>query len=175
MSLEPTLVELLESGVVKLRLRASDKGSLNNRHPYTGRATTARIHGPKGCRVTFFDDQQFREGENYVTIEKRVSGPVEVPLASNFVGAKDAAGERIYMGKTPEYSWIFFRRRKPEWWQKLIRDIPGGQFIFDRLARELESSNDPRVQGAVKVVKVVGAPTDENYRVDNCSSVRFGE
>jgi hypothetical protein len=175
MSLEPTLVELLESGVVKLRLRASDKGSLNNRQPYTGRATTARIHGPKGCRVTFFDHQQFWEGENYVTIEKRVSGPVEVPLASNFVGAKDAAGERIYMGKTPEYSWIFFRRRKPEWWQKLIRDIPGGQFIFDRLARELESSNDPRVQGAVKVVKVVGAPTDENYRVDNCSSVRFGE
>jgi hypothetical protein len=37
---------------VKLRLRASDKGSLNNRRPYTGRATTARIHGPKGCRVT---------------------------------------------------------------------------------------------------------------------------
>jgi hypothetical protein len=23
--------------------------------------------------------------------------------------------------------------------------------------------------------KIVGKPTDENYRVDNCSSVRFGE
>ena len=39
----------------------------------------------------------------------------------------------------------------------------------------LEDSTDPRVQGAVKVVKIVGKPTDENYRVDNCSSVRFGE
>jgi hypothetical protein len=24
-------------------------------------------------------------------------------------------------------------------------------------------------------VKIVGKPTDANYRVDNCSSVRFGE
>jgi hypothetical protein len=52
---------------------------------------------------------------------------------------------------------------------------PRRQFVFDKLASMLEDSTDPRVQGAVKGVKIVGKPTDENYRVDNCSSVRFGE
>jgi hypothetical protein len=50
-----------------------------------------------------------------------------------------------------------------------------GESLFDKLADELERSTDPTVQATVKVVKIVGKPTDENYRVDNCSSVRFGE
>jgi len=55
------------------------------------------------------------------------------------------------------------------------RDIPGGQYAFDKLAEFLENSDNPRVRGGVKVVEILGKTADENYWVDNTSSVRFGE
>jgi hypothetical protein len=171
----PTKVELIEDGKVKLTLTKSDAGSLNDRKPYTGRADAAVIHGPKGSVVTFFDNQQFREDENFVTIETKVDGPVLVPLSSNFVGAENAQGQqKIYMGSAPKFDWMFFRRQKPGWWDNVLAEIPGGKTVFSKIMDMLKDSDDPRAKGVVVVVDTVIKQPDENYRVDNCSSVRFG-
>jgi hypothetical protein len=174
-SREPTRVELFEDGERKLVLTRSERGSLNGRNGYKGRASRVRIHGPVGSIATFYDDQQFREGENHVLIEKRLAEPVNVPLSSDFVGLDDAQGEKAYLGQTDDYKYIFFRKRKPEWWEELVQDLPGGQLIFDTVKNLLEESNDPRVKGSLVVVNAVFRPPDENYHFDNCSSVRFGE
>jgi hypothetical protein len=176
MAQKPDRVDLLVNGVRKLTLKDSNEGSLNDRAPYNGRATSATILGPKGSVATFYDDQKFRQGENYVTIQKKVSGPVSVPLAKNFVSDSEAEGDKMYMAEAKEYDFYFFRNRKLEWWEKIIKDIPGGELAFDIIKELVEDSDDPRVKGAVKVVNaIVGKPNDENYRVDNCSSVKFGD
>jgi hypothetical protein len=176
MAQKPDRVDLLVNGVRKLTLKDSDEGSLNDRAPYTGRATSAIIFGPKGSVATFYDDQKFRQGENYVTVQKKVSGQVSVPLAKNFVSDREAQGDIMYMGEADRYDFYFFRNRKLEWWEKIIKDIPGGELAFDVIKDLVENSDDPRVKGAVKVVSaVVGKTNDENYRVDNCSSVKFGD
>jgi hypothetical protein len=67
---KPDRVELLEQGIVKLILKNSDEGSLNDKKDpqtgrvYKGRATSVEIFGPKGAGVTFYDDQKFRTGQN---------------------------------------------------------------------------------------------------------------
>jgi hypothetical protein len=176
MAQKPDRVDLLVNGVRKLTLKDSDEGSLNERAPYNGRATSAIIFGPTGSVATFYDDQKFREGENYVTIQKKVSGQVSVPLAKNFVSDSEAEGDKMYMAEADKYDFYFFRNRKLEWWEKVIKDIPGGELAFDIIKEIVEDSDDPRVKGAVKVVNaIVGKPNDENYRVDNCSSVKFGD
>ena len=57
----------------------------------------------------------------------------------------------------------------------LVWDVPGGKFVFDTVKNLLENSNDPRVKGSLVVVNAAFRPPDENYHVDNCSSVRFGQ
>jgi hypothetical protein len=170
----PEKIDLFEKGELKLTLDHSEGESLNHKGSYTGRASRARIHGPRFSLVTFYDDQLFRDGENHVTIEKRVDEPIHVPLASNFVGSGDEEGEKAYLGQTPQYNFIFFRKRKLEWWESLVRDLPGGKFAFDTIKNLLNGSDDPRVQGTIKVVGALFKPPDGNYSVDNCSSVKFG-
>jgi len=103
MSPSPTRVDLIEDGQHKLALTHSDPGSLNNRDGYTGRADVAVIHGPVGSKATFFDDQQFKAGQNSVFIETIVEGPVHVPIGGNFVDSNGAAGNGVYRGETDEY------------------------------------------------------------------------
>jgi hypothetical protein len=98
---------------------------LNSRAPHTGRAASAKIFGRAGCIVTFFDDQKFRTGENYVAIEKLVDEPVEVQLSQNFVNTNAEAGDGVYQGETSEFRWTLFKNVKVSGFWDAMEDCDG--------------------------------------------------
>jgi hypothetical protein len=170
MSKAPDKVELIEHGRVAYVLTKSHPESLNGKKGYSGRASSARIYGPAGSIVAFFDDQQFRTGENAVLIEKRVDKRIEVPLAKDFVNADKEIGDGVFMGEEPEYRWCLFKTVKKDWFRK---NIPIDWKEAHRLA-EQEGAPAQIVGQAVRFLGF-GKSTSDNYRVDNTSSVRFGE
>jgi hypothetical protein len=181
----PTKVELVEDEQVTLTLSESGFGSLNDKKPYTGRADSAIIHGPAGSVVTFFDDKHFQEEENFVTVEKKVDGPVEVILNKDFVDASETEGERGYWSdQRPEYNWYFFRHKKPSWWDDVLDEAKKAAETAGKvaiaaavtvLAEKLTKADLPSVKQLKKVeIDPPQTEPDENYSVNNCSSVRFG-
>jgi hypothetical protein len=133
-----------------------------------GRATSAKIFGKAGSVVTFFDDQQFRTGQNYVVIETLGDNPIEVRLSRNFVETDVEAGNGVYRGETREFRWVLFKNVavSDSFWDK-VKDAVTGKAI-EKILEEL--GIEPTI------AKGPGGDEDRsnNYRVDNCSSVRFG-
>jgi hypothetical protein len=177
MSLKPERVQLLEQGVVKLELMDSDRGSLNGRQGpngrYNGRATSARISGKAGSGVTFYDDQQFRTGENSVYIEKKTDEVIEVFLARNFVNTEEKAGTGIFAGEDAEFKWVLFKSPKKDILDKIVGAI--GQVVdWEKLVAQMKASGNPEIMVAGTVLGITdGSNASNNYRVDNCSSVQF--
>jgi hypothetical protein len=185
MSTKPQRVELLEQGILKLVLTKSTDGTLNNKKDpqtgrvYNGRATSAKIFGPKGSGVTFYDDQQFRTGENSVYIEKLTDNPIEVFISQNFVKTTEQHGDGMFFGEEPgKYKWVLFKAVKRNWLQKWLDELDDViPLNFDDIVSQAKSSGDPRVSfggGVVGFLSKVTGPKSDNYRLDNCSSVQFG-
>ena len=180
---KPTKVELFENDQLKLILTKSSKGSLNNikgisGRTYSGRANKAKIYGKAGSMVTFYDDQKFRKGENYVTFIKLNNDPVEITLNKNFIDESEEAGDKVYYPKPDgkkekDFEWIFVKRVKPGFWGSLVSTIiPFADWNdIRKLLNYLEDWDVPYVK---TVSKKVLKTSSKNYRVDNCSSVEFG-
>lgn len=67
MANDPTKVRLLDqNGKEVFIVTASHPESLNNKG--SEKTRSIRIEGPENCVVTCFDDQQFRMGQNSVSI-----------------------------------------------------------------------------------------------------------
>jgi hypothetical protein len=166
----PSKVEMYEKGQLKLVLGKSDAGSLNGRKgvagtKYDGRADKVRIQGKAGSIVAFFDDQKFRTGENFVIIRKTTANPITIQIGKNFVEDAKEAGNGIYKGTGPGYEWILMKSVKKDFFSRYkINELLSSGFVphGDKLLKGLE------LAGA-------GETTSSNYRVDNCSSVRFGD
>ncbi|BAZ17192.1 hypothetical protein NIES4071_90700 [Calothrix sp. NIES-4071] len=174
MSTKPDKVELYEEGILKLELFDSDAGSLNGRKglngKYNGEATSVKIFGLAGSGVTFYDDKEFRTEENRVYIEKLTNEPIEVFISKNFVQTDDKIGSGIFFGEEPgKYKWILYKHPKSRLdWEAVLDVILGGT---QGLAGRLVS-----IGGVVgKILNDENEPKSNNYRVDNCSSVKFGE
>jgi len=146
MSNKPERVELYEHGRRKLTLTRSAP-SLNGVDGYTGRATSAKIWGPAGSVVTFYDDREFRRGENHVTIEKLVDEPIEVPLAAPFVKLTKHL-PFLDLGKVA----------------RVIEEQGGGD------PRALAAGKVIAITQSAGL----GQKTSTNYQVNNTSSVHFG-
>ncbi|MBD2302306.1 hypothetical protein [Nostoc sp. FACHB-190] len=174
MSIKPSKIELYEQEVFKLELTDSDPGSLNGRTgqngKYNGQATSAKIFGSVGSGVTFYDDREFRTTENRVYIEKLTDQPVEVFISENFVKTDEKIGSGIFSGEEPgKYKWILYKKPKSRLdWETIVKLIFGGtQGVVGRLIS---------IGGAIgKIIEDENEPKSNNYRVDNCSSVKFGE
>ena len=166
----PSRVDLLEKGTLKLIITKSEPGSLNNRkgvsgRKYGGRADQARIQGPAGAVATFFDDQKFRTGENFVVIRKTTASTITVDLSKNFVEDAKEAGNGIYKGTGPGYEWVLMKNVKKDFLTRYkVSELLGSGFVphGEQVKKGLELAG-------------LGKTTSANYRVDNCSSVKFGE
>lgn len=174
MSIKPTKVELYEQTVLKLELTDSDAGSLNGRTgphgKYNGQATSVKVIGLAGSGVTFYDDREFRTTENRVYIEKLTDEPIEVFISKNFVQTDEKIGSGIFSGEEPgQYRWILYKKPKSRLdWEAIVQIIFGGtQGVVGRLIS---------IGGAIgKIIDDENEPKSNNYRVDNCSSVKFGD
>ncbi len=179
---KPEKVELYEAGVKKLVLRHSNLGSLNDMPGesgvrYEGRATSAKIYGPAGSVVIFFDDQAYGLSQNAVRIKKFVDTPIFVSLATNFINSDEEAGDGIYLGISPneEYEWMLFKNVKRDWFQRTFPNFD--QFLQEakEVFEESEWEDAHWVVDGIGVFQAtgIGRSTSNNYRVDNCSSVYF--
>ena len=84
MANEPKQVDLLRAdGSLILSVTESYYESMN--HLGSEQTHNARIDGPSGCVVGFFDDQHFLTDQNSLKITKTVDGTIEVPIAENFL------------------------------------------------------------------------------------------
>ncbi|MBW4616657.1 MAG: hypothetical protein KME21_26110 [Desmonostoc vinosum HA7617-LM4] len=174
MSIKPDKVELYEQGKLKLELTDSDTGSLNGREgpngKYNGEATSVKIIGLAGSGVTFYDDREFRTTENRVYIEKLTDEPIEVFISKNFVQTDEKIGSGIFFGEEPDkYKWILYKKPKSRLdWETIVKLIFGGtQGVVGRLIS---------IGGVIgKIIDDENEPKSNNYRVDNCSSVKFGD
>jgi len=174
MSINPTKVELYEQGILKLELTNSDAGSLNGRTgpngKYNGQATSVKIIGLAGSGVTLYDDREFRTTENRVYIEKLTDEPIEVFISKNFVLIDEKIGSGIFSGEEPgKYKWILYKKPKSRLdWEAIVKLIFGGtQGVVGRLIS---------IGGVIgKIIDDENEPKSNNYRVDNCSSVKFGD
>ncbi len=174
MSINPTKVELYEQGIFKLELTNSDAGSLNGRTgpngKYNGQATSVKIIGLAGSGVTFYDDREFRTTENRVYIEKLTDEPIEVFISKNFVLTDEKIGSGIFSGEEPgKYKWILYKKPKSRLdWETIVKLIFGGtQGVVGRLIS---------ISGVIgKIIDDENEPKSNNYRVDNSSSVKFGD
>jgi hypothetical protein len=82
MANEPQQVDLLRGDHnVIFSVQESHHESLNHRGSEDTRS--ARIIGPIGSVVTFFDDQEFPTGQNSLMVTKTVAGPITSSPASS--------------------------------------------------------------------------------------------
>lgn len=173
MSIKPEKVEIYEDGILKLELTDSDVGSLNGRSgkngKYQGEATSVKIFGTVGAGVTFYDDKQFRTNENFVYIEKLTNEPVEVFISQNFVPRDEEVGSGVFFGENSgQYKWILFKNPKSRIdWDAILELILGATPV-------IASGRTISIDGIVGKI-FEGTKKSNNYRVDNCSSVRFGD
>lgn len=178
MSTKPTKVQLFEAGTLKLELTDSDEGSLNNRQSphgtYSGQATSVKIFGSAGSGVTFYDNKGFQANENHVYIEKLTDGntPIEVFISKNFVPTNDKMGNSVFFGEEPgKYKWIFYKHVKGSAdWQTAFDIILGATKVIN-----LVSPTGTGAIGSIVGKIISDQAKSDNYRVDNCSSVKFGD
>lgn len=103
-------------------------------------------------------------GENYVEIRKLVNEPIVVNINKNFVISSDEAGDGSYWGITPEFTWKLYKNVIRDWKYilgKLLDPTVGLDSYSQRIHSELKYGG-------------VGKTTSNNYRIDNVSSVYFG-
>ncbi|MBD2492118.1 hypothetical protein [Aulosira sp. FACHB-615] len=174
MSIKPSKIELYEQEVLKLELTDSDPGSLNGRTgphgKYNGQATSVKIFGSVSSGVTFYDDKEFRTSENRVYIEKLTDQPIEVFISKNFVLTDEEIGSGIFFGEEPgQYKYILYKKPKSKFdWEGILQIILGGTSGVTGYVKSFGE-----VVG--KILNDENEPKSNNYRVDNCSSVKFGE
>lgn len=175
MSTKPTKVELFEEGKLKLELTDSDEGSLNGREnssgeKYKGQATSVKIFGSKGSGVTFYDNKGFRPNENHVYIEKLTDEQIEVFISKNFVPTTEEMGDAVFFGEEAgKYKWIFYKH---------VKGSADWQTAFDIILGATKVINLVSPTGAIGSIlgKIISDETkSNNYRVDNCSSIKFGD
>lgn len=156
----PQRVELIEGSRRSAVLTASDWRVQTHQPSYRGRATHAVIYGPAGTVVTFFDDQRYRVGENFLSVVLKVNGPITVPLAWNFVPRQAQQGPGEYCGSTAQYDWVLYKQ--VAWWNQIKHGVQnaGRRFVG---------------QYAPGSEQVIPRGKSTNYRIDNCSSVKFCE
>lgn len=172
---EPNQVDLLRSDRSAIfSVKESHPESLNNRGSENTRI--ARIVGPVGSVVTFFDDQNFKPGQNSVLITKTVAEPIEVPIAENFVSGTQHNG--IYVGSRPGYNWILNKHVHVTGWDFIENGVEAG---VDWIVTHLGDSNSPdqttvpSTTGETVVAFIEKTrETSNNNHVDNLSSIRFG-
>ena len=117
MANNPTKVTLLDqSGKALLSVTESHPESLNGKG--SERTRSISIEGPANCVVTYFDDQQFRMGQNSVQITKTVPESIVVPIAQNFVQGEQRNG--VFFGTTTSYKWQFNKAIEKKWWDSII-------------------------------------------------------
>jgi len=166
MANEPERVELYEDDQLKLVLTKSEPGSLNGRkgeqgRTYKGTPSRARIVGKAGSVVTFYDDQKFKTGENHLRIEKKTNVPIDVNIASNFIKTELKQGDGIFQGETAEFKWTLFKSVKdPSFWQRVGADL-GNWLQKNMVGTEFYHIDS-------------GGNVSNNYKIDNCSSLKFG-
>jgi hypothetical protein len=168
MSNEPKKVVLLHHGRPWLQLTESHPKSLDSRPDYK-KSTSAKIIGPAGSVVTFYDDQQFRTGENVLFIEKLVDEDIEVPIGRDFVTDGIEREDGMFSEIRPAYRWVLFKAVKRDW---AGRNIPIDWDEAHRRAEE-EGTVAKTIRDVVKFFGL-GKTKSNNYRVDNTSSVRLG-
>lgn len=127
----------------------------------------------KGSVVTFFDDQEFPTGQNSLMVTKTVAGPIEVPIAENFLSGEQHNG--TYFSSRPGYNWVLSKHVLEHPWLDIIRN--GFEFMVAVL--NSDNTDDTTVSGTQGDVvngflpKGSGDKSDNNH-VDNLSSIRFG-
>jgi hypothetical protein len=169
---EPQQVDLLRANRTLIySAHESHPESMN--HLGSEDADILRIIGPAGSVVTAYDDQLYRTGQNAVTITKTVAGPIEVDIARNFLAGRLHNG--IYHGQAVGYEWTLTKQIFHDGWLDTIRQG------WDAVKELLSSTGDATLKfivlaaGAVEAFVFASSDTSDNNRVDNLSSLRFGQ
>jgi hypothetical protein len=184
--IKPTNVTFLNQGQAtgKYPLVDSHYSSLDDESYFTqGNPEQAVIIGPVNAQVTFFDDQQYRTGENSMLVslkrEGTESNPVIVDVTYRRLGNGDHPNG-IYNGQEESFGWILYKQAKESWVQSTLS--LAGKFIalvnsvIGQVPGGASWQQYTSVAGVV-VQKLQGfdpSGTSDNSQVDNISSVLFG-
>jgi len=113
-SSEDPRIEVFERGSLAAVVLTSDAQISNDSHTYHGNADSVVLHGPKGTSYTFYNDQQFRTGQNYLTIVKQTDAPISLSLLQTFAPNDDAKAHcgvnQKCQGKNAEYLYYFAKQ-----------------------------------------------------------------
>jgi hypothetical protein len=173
---------LLKNGPASYELDSDHPQSLDN---VFLNAPDAQIFGPAGAVTTFYDDQCFRKGENYLMIVKKGADPLDIDLKQDRGGQPgQQAGDGIYSGDEGDYSWMLFKVVKEGPVQAALDWIKAnvpvlGDFVaqWDALLQGIAQSlakewQDTPLGKYIDLGIISG--TSDNYHTDNVSSVQFG-
>jgi hypothetical protein len=174
---EPSLVELLDQNQKGIyQVASSQPGSLN----IYGSENTwyVRIWGPSGSAVTVYDDQKFRRGENFQTIQKTTDDIITVPVREQRLPGEQREG--IYQGTETgaNYNWVFWKAIKSEWWESKL--VLGGIDAAAGVVAAVIAQNPTvglqvyNVASGITGAIFPGGNTSANNCTDNISSLAFG-
>lgn len=184
--IKPRKVTFLNHGQVtgKFPLEDSHFSSLNGEGYYThGDPEQAVIVGPIDAQVTFFDDQQYRTGQNSLQVSLKREGteanPVIVDVTRRRLGNGDHPSG-VYQGEEDDFGWILYKHAEADWVQDTLS--VAGKFIdlVNGVIGQIPvaaSWQEYTVVAGVAVHKLQGydpAGSSDNSQVDNISSVLFG-
>lgn len=181
----PTQVDLLKDNGALIRSYNNEHmGSMNN----DGSEETAsvRISGPVGATAWFYDDQDFRRGQNYVRVTKEIADPIEVRINRNFIEGTQINGQYVAIGTG--WSAVLFKNVETHWYNaKWFTDAL--QMIGDKLQENMQqqAANDPNnyeykggmavgagISTAAGLLKKGETNSSDNNHVDNLSSMAWG-
>jgi hypothetical protein len=106
---EDPRIEIYELGKLDAVVLNSDNQIPSHSHTYGGNAESVVLHGPKGTAFTLYNDQQYRTGQNYLTIVKKTDGPITVSLTQAFAAPQVGVNQK-YHGETNEYTYYFAKQ-----------------------------------------------------------------
>ncbi len=184
--IKPTKITFLNQDRVtgKSPLTDSHFSSLDNESYFThGNPEQALVVGPVNAQVTFFDDQEYRTGQNALLVSLKREGteanPVNVDVAYARLGPDDHPNG-VYSGEEDDFGWILYKVAERDWVENTLRvagdfvDLVSG--VIGKIPGATTWSAYVTVAGIV-VSKLQGFETpghSNNSQVDNISSVLFG-
>jgi len=108
-SSEDPRIEVFERGSLAAVVLTSDAQISNDSHTYHDNADSVVLHGPKGTAFTLYNDQQFRTGQNYLTIVKKTDEPITVSLTQDFSSSQVSVNQK-YHGESKQYTYYFAKQ-----------------------------------------------------------------
>jgi len=183
--IKPTTVTFYNGGqMTGVPLHDSHPESLSEGWYTHGDPAIAKIVGPVGAQVTFFDNDQYQMSENSMLVSLKVEGtdqhPVEFDLKYHRLGNGDHK-DGVYSGEATTLGWVLYKHAKASWVQNTLRVIGKFADILAGILKEVPGASKWETyahDGAV-VIKKLDAAVDtpgssDNSQVDNVSSVLFG-